>query len=606
MRQKEKEKKNSFYFNLINYYFIFFHNKKEKKRLVHHFQMSRGGSRGRGIRAVPALSSTPPTATATTAMAPPLSSADDQQQQKRLSMSKIFGTNSIDSAEQRLAFLQWCKSMEIYVHPEVHLGVDIKGMGRGVVAGTKLKKGTSLLLVPQRALLSPSDPLTGSEAHRNSPVVPLLNEALKKSQMPKVTDFTRVVLRLMSEVSRRKHSPWFPWITMCPVMGTAIWELPADCIAGTDVGHAVEDRDVPGQWELVKPVVESNPAAFVPPLNTHQLYLECVSQVASRNFHLEYHEQDSDLPDGPFLKLVPVVDFLNHNPDINAVLKMHGGRGRAPLQLELLCCRDVEAGEQVMFSYSDASSGRFLAEFQFVPRCTPNDSIRISQPQLIEFCSKAGNLQPQDVAERVKLLDNGNMIYREGVFVPQRETEPATTSGSENVTTQQQHQLVGAHADVEVEDDDEGVDDEDEQARKRSGLLTKSETEEIEVWNAIAVLTMSKEEYSKVVPTVQKWWRCDRKDERIKNAVTNVLGRRIAVAMACERACTERVAEAKKRDEETKAGVDSQVAPTLFMLIDQCRREQRIISGFLERTVEGFRSAPVSTSTTTTPSTISE
>jgi hypothetical protein len=439
-------------------------------------------------------------------------------------------------------------------------------MGRGVVAGTNLKQGTSILVVPQRALLSPVDPLTGSEAHRTSPVVPILHEAMRKSQMPKVSDFTRVVVRLMSEVSRRRHSPWFPWIGMCPVMGSAMWELPSECVAGTDVGHALDDKDVLGQWELIRPIVEASPAAFVPPLNTFPLYLQCVSQVASRNFHIEYHEADADLPGGPFLKLVPVVDFLNHSSEVNAVLKMHGGRGRAPLQLELLCCRDVEAGEQLVFSYSDMSSGRFLAEFQFVPRSIPaGDSIRVSQQQLIDFCSKIGGLKPEDVADRVKNLDNGNLIYREGVFVPEVTAAVRPEDVVQSVTKKE--------------------DEEEEKSRIRSGKLLKRETEEIEVWNAIAVLTMPKEEYDKFAPNLQKWWRCDRSADKVKNAVQAVLGLRLGMAAACEKACLERLDGAKKKDEETKAGVDTQVSPTLISLIDQYRREQKIISGFLERTV---------------------
>ena len=71
--------------------------------------------------------------------------------------------------------------------------------------------------------------------------------------------------------------------------------------------------------------------------------------------------------------------------------------------------------------------------------------------------------------------------------------------------------------------------------------------------------------------------------------VSSVIGRRIAVAMESERACTEKLPEAKKKDEENKAGVDSAVAPTLFSLIDQYRREQRIVTLFLEKTVEGFK-----------------
>lgn len=78
--------------------------------------------------------------------------------------------------------------------------------------------------------------------------------------------------------------------------------------------------------------------------------------------------------EGPGLQcIIPVVDFANHSGNPNAHVVASSATGA-----ELIACRDIEAGEEVLISYGQHDASQFLFAFGFLPRAqdaAPLDAI---------------------------------------------------------------------------------------------------------------------------------------------------------------------------------------------------------------------------------------
>lgn len=525
-------------------------------------------------------------------------------------MHKVFDIMPpLDTVEGKVKFAEWCKQMEIYVAPSVEIAQLGAQRGKGIVAKADIKSGTVILHVPQKALLSPNDTLSGSQAvtHIHSPVVPLLDQHLRKSVAPNVTNATRLALRLMSEVSRRRHSPWFTYISALPIMSTSLFRAYAsqpELVAGTGVGMCLAEKDFVAQWELVKDFVASQPTAFASPLNTQQLFLQCAAQVASRNFNLEHHEGDNDIgQDTQFLKLIPVVDFINHSSDaekgINVIVRLRGGRGRAPLVLEVESSREIKSGEEILFSYGagvgaeGCNDAKYLAEFQFLPQDRPlfTDSVRISQTQLIDFCHNAlastaaaaaakSSQQPaviskKEMAERLNLLDNANLVFREGVFVIDK---PPANNNEKKKEEEEGGKEIGAAA--AAAGSKQGADNDDASKFEIAGQAAGDENE---TWAAVALLTMGSEEFNG--QPLSKWWRCDRSDPKLRAIMKSVLAQRREIVEKCAERVAAHIASLQKESSAAAPAQqlhseDALTEQLASLLLRQYDAEKRMLTNF--------------------------
>lgn len=360
--------------------------------------------------------------------------------------STFLGTNPSPEV-----FRKWCKSREIFLHPDMGFLVPTKTMGMGVFAKRALPVGTVVVSCPAAASISPY-----SEPTPDSPCISSLTSSPAARQDPVL----HVVMRVLAELCR-PTTPWRPWLESCPTMSDHLFALsgaqaeafglPIDA-RGDASAHTVTPYASPPQWTCIaqqlqemrvkerwacaQELIQAHPEFWPPAKATFELFCECMAQVSSRNFHRE----EIVGREGPYL--LPGLDVINHSFLENATFEIRGGGRKHAAAFTVVTTRPLQRGEQVYSSYGSIGTARFAVEFQFTTDAVQHeDIVRFSartlaslaaycQASLVEGERATPTIAAvQDLEDRVDRLQRLGILYDEGLYLLQ----PAAEVGGDGV-----------------------------------------------------------------------------------------------------------------------------------------------------------------------------
>lgn len=368
-------------------------------------------------------------------------------------------------------FAQWAKKRGIFLNPDVAFLVPTKRMGLGVYALKPLKKGSTIISCPLSSAISPYETavVESPSAAAIAAAMPAQPPHGGESSAAAIVDNTlKVCLRLMAELCR-PQSCMRPWLECCPRMPAHLFGLPQRLMARmglessspamrwSNVGQQLTEVNADGLWERAQQVMERNTAVWPPQLCTQDLFVECLTQVLSRNFHREEVRGQ----EGPYL--LPGVDFVNHSfTHTNASFTMHGGGRARSLSFDVMALRDIAKGEQVYYNYGPISEARFFVEFQFLNEAegNPHDQLRFSFDTLTTLAQatlEAGvpsGGPTIDVASRMHALQRQALWNDEGIFVEPRlaanlaEGENGNSAAASGTTAASSQTFLGVSGDL--------------------------------------------------------------------------------------------------------------------------------------------------------------
>lgn len=238
-----------------------------------------------------------------------------------------------------------------------------------------------------------------------------------------------VVLTLLSEYAKGRHSTYFPWLQYCPRMNMHLFDLSQDqksifglssgcssssplpssltttteiekdekkekdgSVCGdwrrwTGISQALRDLRLEERWHIAQTeVFPFYPDIWPPPIVQYPFFCLCVAHVYSRNFHRE----EIIGREGPYL--LPGLDFLNHAQPPNTIFEVTGGGRKHERCFTVQVCKKgngIPAQGQIFASYGRIGSARFVSEFQFLSEDMERwDMCRFSCSQLVELATE--------------------------------------------------------------------------------------------------------------------------------------------------------------------------------------------------------------------------
>jgi hypothetical protein len=482
-------------------------------------------------------------------------------------------------------FATWAKKREIFLNPDVAFLVPTKRMGLGVYAIKPLKKGSTIISCPLASAISPYEKnvetSTSPSAGAIAAAIPQQKSASGSSgtlhSSVLVDNTLRVCLRLMSELSRPK-STMRPWLECCPRMSTHLFGLSQEVLARIDldkssqctqwsnVGQQYTEIGADALWERAQNIIAEYPDIWPADICTGELFVECLTQILSRNFHRE------EVPgqEGPYL--LPGVDFVNHSfAQTNAEFTMHGGGRARGLSFDVMALRDIVKGEQVYYNYGPISEARFFLEFQFLNDAggNPHDSLRFSWSAMETLAratldsdlevlapapsaaAKAVSISSSSLASRVKKLQRLSLWNDEGLFVmaaaPVNSDEAASSNSNET-------------------DPSEGTTS--ASARTYKGFSS-------ELWNAVYLLTsIDDQAFESLENSLSRHWECPKsivKSPVVRNMKVFIGLRAAAVSNGIKKI------EAALGDATYTAPLTQPKQDAMRMLAQAHKREERIL-----------------------------
>lgn len=312
-----------------------------------------------------------------------------------------------------------------------------------------------------------NESLSSSTHMKDSPPPPPLPQErslpLKKKgpplPLPRRDPVLAVVLTLLAEYGKGRHSIYFPWLHYCPRMEMHLFELTKEqkaifgldssftkttttiCTGKTEeeekwssgageetitatgateealpwtrwtgISQALRDLRLEERWRVAQTeVFPFHPDIWPPHAAQYHLFCLCMAHVYSRNFHRE----EIAGREGPYL--LPGLDFLNHAEPPNTVFEVIGGGRKHERCFTVQVCKKgngIPAGAQIFASYGQVGSARFVSEFQFLSDDMERwDLCRFSSSQLVEMATELLFFQEQQEKEGQACTRPGATAY---------------------------------------------------------------------------------------------------------------------------------------------------------------------------------------------------
>jgi hypothetical protein len=228
------------------------------------------------------------------------------------------------------------------------------------VATQNLRQGERLLFVPSRLLISAESEWGCVET----------GKIIKEAALP---EWPTLAIFLISEASREKSSPWYPYFVTLPKAPSSILQWTENEVNVWLTASPVREkaleciRDVTETYrDLRATVFSKHPELFPSQVYNLEAFKWAFGILFSRLVRL---------PSLDKLSLVPWADMLNHNPQVDAFLDFDQSNGKS---VAFVTDRAYQSGEQVFISYGKRSSGELLLAYGFIPsEFNPHDSVEL-------------------------------------------------------------------------------------------------------------------------------------------------------------------------------------------------------------------------------------
>lgn len=364
------------------------------------------------------------------------------------------------------SFLQWCDRVGLSLCSKVYVSKEGTVAQYGMLARDDIEEGEVLFTIPRSALL-----------HQGTSEVSALLEK-EQSRLESLSGWVPLLLALLYEYTS-SQSHWRPYLSLWTDFRTLdhpmFWskEERDRLLKGTGIPEAV-DRDLANiqreYTDMVLPFIMEHPDLWSPDTHTLELYTQLVAFVMAYSFQEPQEEEDDDEEDEDEEKapnppmMVPMADMLNHVSNHNANLEF------TPDSLKMVCVRSIRKGEEVFNTYGQMANWQLLHMYGFTEshESNSNDTADIPISNLYEVATQGihSDEDQQLLEEKWEMLVE--MMQKNTAFV------------------------FGKH-----------------------GSLT-----ETELYTALKVLCMSKEEFSEFKDN-EGWEEDDEDDEKISLALSN-------------------------------------------------------------------------------------
>eukprot|EP00891_Asterochloris_glomerata_P000471 jgi/Astpho2/471/fgenesh1_pg.00011_%23_55_t len=234
--------------------------------------------------------------------------------------------------------------------------------GRGLVATERIRKGTHLLRVPEQLVLTPDAALQRSALHK---------------ELVHTDAWTVLAVFLLEALGSRGEGSagsWLPYAQVLPERTNGVLEWPklqVDHFLQGSPLHATAQgilSSAQGCWQEAEPLLASaaQGGLIAPEQATRSKFEWALSMLLSRLVRLPGKSNVE--------AMIPWADFVNHSCTAGSHLDWSPEQKAVTLR----CEQNYAAGEQVLASYGQKTSGELLLSYGFVPQDNPFDSVQLT------------------------------------------------------------------------------------------------------------------------------------------------------------------------------------------------------------------------------------
>lgn len=283
-------------------------------------------------------------------------------------------------------FINWFTGNGAWLSPRLAFrDYSGEGAGRGLVALEAFKKDEVLFRIPRRLLLSHKTTAFKTDILRNA----------------SKAGWSRIMWAIVLERLSGEPSFWKAYFDIVPGQFNLpiSWsEADKDWLAGTGVLEMIGEPEEDFRQNFAKIAKKMALAKDLPLERLRELYFYAGSLVSSYSFMEE---------DGCIV-MVPMADMLNHRTGHNNARLFFEKE-----ELQMICIKDVAAGEQLYNTYGDLGNAELLFKYGYMDEPNPFSTLEVHVSDFMEFaeghqCSLHAPSQfKRGVME--KLLDKGSL-----------------------------------------------------------------------------------------------------------------------------------------------------------------------------------------------------
>lgn len=282
-------------------------------------------------------------------------------------------------------FLNWFTGNGAWISPKLAFkDYSEESAGRGMVALESFSKDEVLFKIPRRLLLSHK-----TTAHKTD----VLKNAAK-------TGWSRIMWSIVLE-RLSENSLWKPYLDIVPAkfnLPISWSEQDKSFLSGTGVLEMIGEPEEDFRQNFAK-VAKKIPLIKDLSLDRlRELYFYAGSFVSSYSFMEE---------DGCIV-MVPMADMLNHRTGYNNARLFFEKD-----ELQMICVKDVKAGEQLYNTYGDLGNAELLFKYGYMDDPNPFSVLEVHVADFMEFAEShqcplhsSGQFKP---AVLEKLLEKGSI-----------------------------------------------------------------------------------------------------------------------------------------------------------------------------------------------------